>query len=224
MTGMGKGKRLTTDEWLEIRAKWESGYSISELAIEYDLHRSSIRDKRAREGWVRRPDQFNGALDEARKKVSTRLAENYAEVAEKTNKRHQTAIQYMQKLAVQMIKEIEANLEAVQFQREEKVRDQEREAKEAGVENFIPRPVYVPLGKVPYEADRAYAILKDAIMTERHILKLEEFDPRDADHQSSRDRLIDILVGYAPKDEDSDGEDEASKIEAFIHSDDSAGE
>lgn len=51
-------KRLTPDEWIQVRAEWDSGIlSLSEIARQFGLaDHSSITQRARRKGWPPRPD------------------------------------------------------------------------------------------------------------------------------------------------------------------------
>lgn len=46
-------KRLTQDQWVEIKTKYQMGDSNNSIALKYDIPESTIRAKAKRENWTR---------------------------------------------------------------------------------------------------------------------------------------------------------------------------
>lgn len=51
----GRPPKLSTQQWIEIRSKYEGGQTISQLAREYKIDRKLIYRKIETEGWVQDP-------------------------------------------------------------------------------------------------------------------------------------------------------------------------
>ncbi len=195
--GEGNGKRLSPHTWAEIQVRYEAGDRVTDLARAYSLSAGTISDRASRYGWKKAKDIYNEAMIEARESVKEKAKSAYEARIEKASENHQKLFAFSQKFAYEMLQQLIMNLDAVKFEREEDFHKQIAAAKARGddMSKFSPRPFFRSLGKLPYEVQAAYNMLKDAVMSERIVIWADEFDPFAGmeEENGSTERLIEIF-------------------------------
>jgi len=184
---MDTSKRLSEEAWDQIRARYEAGHRLGDVAEEYGIAQTTISRKAKTKGWKPHGSLREEAYEEARGTIKEKITVDFEGHAKMAFEAQDELYRYGQAASKSILEIIMRNIETL----DEKARKMEEE--DAGLEGREPGPYFVNLGNSVYQAKQAFEMMDKAMTGQFQLLKLDTRDLEDSHPPDVLSRLLQIF-------------------------------